>query len=37
MDLVTEGVAAGVLGMLAMDGLNLLFARTGMILRLNRP
>jgi uncharacterized membrane protein YeaQ/YmgE (transglycosylase-associated protein family) len=31
MDLVLTGVVAGVLGTLAMDSLNLLFARTGMI------
>jgi hypothetical protein len=31
MDLVAEGVVAGVLGTLAMDALNLLFARLGLI------
>ena len=31
MDLVAMGVVAGVLGTLAMDSLNLLFARTGML------
>jgi len=31
MDLVIKGVVAGVFGTLAMDMLNLLFARTGMI------
>jgi len=31
MDLVVTGVVAGVLGTLAMDLLNLLFARTGML------
>jgi len=31
MDLIVTGVVAGVLGTLAMDALNLLFARTGMI------
>ena len=31
MDLVVTGVAAGVLGTLMMDSLNLLFARTGML------
>ena len=34
MDLVVMGVVAGVLGTLAMDLLNLLFARTGMLLRI---
>jgi hypothetical protein len=31
MNLIVTGVAAGVLGTLVMDGLNLLFARTGML------
>jgi len=31
MDLVVTGVVAGVLGTLVMDSLNLLFARTGML------
>jgi hypothetical protein len=34
MDLIAAGVAAGVLGTLAMDALNLLFARTEMISRI---
>jgi len=34
MDLVITGVIAGVLGTLAMDLLNLLFARTGMLLKM---
>ena len=35
MDLVVTGVAAGVLGTLMMDSLNLLFARTGMISKID--
>jgi uncharacterized membrane protein YeaQ/YmgE (transglycosylase-associated protein family) len=35
MDLILTGVLAGVLGTLAMDLLNLLFARTGVILRID--
>jgi hypothetical protein len=35
MDLVAEGVVAGVLGTLAMDSLNLLFARSGMLSRID--
>jgi len=35
MDLVVTGVAAGVLGTLAMDSLNLLFARSGMISKID--
>jgi hypothetical protein len=35
MDLVVTGVVAGVLGTLAMDSLNFLFARTGMLLRID--
>ncbi len=35
MDLIVTGVAAGVLGTLAMDSLNHLFARTGMLLRID--
>ena len=35
MDLVVTGVAAGVLGTLAMDALNLLFARTGMLSKID--
>ena len=35
MELVAVGVAAGVLGTLVMDALNLLFARAGMILRID--
>jgi len=35
MDLVVMGVVAGVLGTLAMDLLNLLFARTGMLLKID--
>jgi len=31
MDLIVTGVAAGLLGTLAMDSLNHLFARTGVI------
>jgi uncharacterized membrane protein YeaQ/YmgE (transglycosylase-associated protein family) len=31
MDLIVTGVVAGVVGTLAMDALNLLFARTGML------
>ncbi len=34
-DLVLVGVLAGVLGTLAMDSLNLLFARTGMLSRID--
>jgi hypothetical protein len=34
MDLIVAGVAAGVLGTLVMDSLNFLFARTGMISRI---
>ena len=35
MDLVVMGVVAGVLGTLAMDSLNLLFSRTGMLLKID--
>jgi hypothetical protein len=35
MDLVVVGVAAGVLGTLAMDSLNYLFARTGMLSKID--
>ena len=35
MDLVVTGVVAGVLGTLVMDSLNLLFARTGMISKID--
>ncbi len=35
MDLVVTGVVAGVLGTLVMDSLNHLFARTGMLLRID--
>jgi hypothetical protein len=35
MDLVVTGVVAGVLGTLAMDSLNHLFARAGMLLRID--
>jgi len=35
MDLVAMGVVAGVLGTLAMDSLNLLFARTGMLSKID--
>ena len=35
MDLVVTGVIAGVLGTLVMDALNHLFARTGMILKID--
>jgi len=35
MDLVVTGVVAGVLGTLMMDSLNHLFARTGMLLRID--
>jgi hypothetical protein len=35
MDLVVVGVVAGVLGTLAMDSLNLLFARGGMLARID--
>ena len=35
MDLVVTGVVAGVLGMLMMDSLNLLCARTGMISKID--
>ena len=35
MDLVVMGVVAGVLGTLAMDWLNLLFARTGMLSKID--
>jgi uncharacterized membrane protein YeaQ/YmgE (transglycosylase-associated protein family) len=35
MDLVVTGVVAGVLGTLAMDSLNHLFARTGMLLKID--
>ena len=35
MDLVVTGVVAGVLGTLMMDSLNHLFARTGMILKID--
>jgi len=31
MDLIVTGIVAGVLGTLVMDGLNLLFARTGLL------
>jgi len=35
MDLVATGLVAGVLGTLAMDSLNLLFARTGMLSKID--
>lgn len=35
MDLLVTGVVAGVLGTLAMDSLNLLFARTGMLAKID--
>ena len=35
MDLVVKGVVAGVLGTLVMDSVNHLFARTGMLLRID--
>ena len=35
MDLIVTGVVAGVLGTLVMDSLNHLFARTGMILKID--
>ena len=35
MDLVVMGVVAGVLGTLVMDFLNHLFARTGMLLKID--
>jgi uncharacterized membrane protein YeaQ/YmgE (transglycosylase-associated protein family) len=35
MDLVVTGVVAGVLGTMAMDSLNLLFSRTGMISKID--
>ncbi len=35
MDLIATGVVAGMLGTLAMDSLNLLFARTGMLSRID--
>jgi uncharacterized membrane protein YeaQ/YmgE (transglycosylase-associated protein family) len=35
MDLIVTGVVAGVLGTLAMDSLNHLFARTGMLLKID--
>jgi hypothetical protein len=35
MDLVVAGVVAGVLGTLAMDSLNLLFVRTGLITKID--
>jgi uncharacterized membrane protein YeaQ/YmgE (transglycosylase-associated protein family) len=35
MDLVVKGVVAGVLGTVAMDSLNHLFSRTGMILKID--
>ena len=35
MDLIVTGVVAGVLGTLAMDSLNLFFARTGMLLKID--
>ena len=35
MDLVVTGVVAGVFGTVMMDSLNLLFARTGMLLRID--
>jgi uncharacterized membrane protein YeaQ/YmgE (transglycosylase-associated protein family) len=35
MDLIVTGVAAGVLGTIAMDALNHLFARTGLILKID--
>ena len=35
MDLIVTGVAAGVLGTLVMDALNHLFARTGMLSRID--
>jgi hypothetical protein len=35
MDLVVTGVVAGVLGTLVMDSLNLLFARTGMLSKID--
>ena len=35
MDLIVAGVVAGVLGTLAMDSLNHLFARTGMLVKMD--
>ena len=35
MDLIVTGVVAGVLGTLSMDSMNHLFARTGMLLRID--
>ena len=35
MDLIVTGVVAGVLGTLVMDSLNYLFARTGMLLKID--
>jgi uncharacterized membrane protein YeaQ/YmgE (transglycosylase-associated protein family) len=35
MDILVTGLVAGVLGTLAMDSLNLLFARTGMLLKID--
>ena len=35
MDLIVTGIVAGLLGTLVMDSLNHLFARTGMILRID--
>ena len=35
MDLIVTGIVAGVLGTLVMDSLNHLFARTGMLLRID--
>ncbi len=35
MDLIVTGVLAGVLGTIVMDFLNHLFARTGMLLRID--
>ena len=35
MDIIVTGVVAGVLGTLAMDSLNHLFARTGLLLRID--
>ena len=35
MDLIITGIVAGVLGTLAMDYFNRLFARTGMLLRID--
>ena len=35
MDLIVTGVVAGVLGTLAMDSLNHLFARTGLLLKID--